>query len=250
MALRGAFRTSVVINEEVSRSTELHDQSFKAVSILPPPLCNSSKAQSQLTSHVPPSKCSSTSAGSVRASRRMLSDPMCVSRLDTRHRFRSCRTPLVLSPSGPKPQARDRAPSLQHTGRLRDRASFFFPLEFAFAIHGLSAMSLPEADPPSGTSSLKKTITRGHSCMTCSARKVRCDGQRPCATCTKSAVPCSSKPTQPARAKAANAAKRARDRGNVSSTIEHTPDLDKQQSSVAEHINDQGHSHYVEKCSP
>ncbi|THZ71272.1 hypothetical protein D6C85_05404 [Aureobasidium pullulans] len=196
-------------------------------------------------------------------------DPMCVSRLDTRHRFRSCRTPLVPSPSGPKPQARDRAPSLQHTGRrlafvlfsisnfktseafqVRDRASFFFPLEFAFAIHGLSAMSLPEAHPPSGTSSLKKTITRGHSCMTCSARKVRCDGQRPCATCTKSAVPCSSKPTQPARAKAANAAKRARDRGNVSSTIEHTPDLDKQQSSVAEHINDQGHSHYVEKCSP
>lgn len=134
--------------------------------------------------------------------------------------------------------------------QVRDRASFFFPLEFAFAIHGLSAMSLPEAHPPSGTSSLKKTITRGHSCMTCSARKVRCDGQSPCATCTKSAVPCSSKPSQPARAKAANAAKRARDRGNVSSTIEHTPDLDKQQSSVAEHINDQGHSHYVEKCSP
>lgn len=134
--------------------------------------------------------------------------------------------------------------------QVRDRASFSFPFEFAFAIHSLSAMSLPEADPPSGTSSPKKTITRGHSCMTCSARKVRCDGRRPCATCTKSAIPCSSKPIQPARAKAANAAKRARDRGNVPSIIEHTPDLDKQQSSVAEHINDQGHSHYVEKCLP
>ncbi|TIA05342.1 hypothetical protein D6C82_00268 [Aureobasidium pullulans] len=245
--------------------SELHDQSFKAVSILPPPLCNFSKARSQLTSH------SHLPHARVHLREAFVHLDIC---LVTRCVYRDW-TRATGSGAAGRPSCqvlRDRSLKLatepppcntlaavllsffsqsqsvksSEAFQVRDRASFFFPLEFAFAIHGLSAMSLPEADPPSGTSSLKKTITRGHSCMTCSARKVRCDGQRPCATCTKSAVPCSSKPTQPARAKAANAAKRARDRGNVSSTIEHTPDLDKQQSSVAEHINDQGHSHYVE----
>jgi hypothetical protein len=28
-------------------------------------------------------------------------------------------------------------------------------------------------------------LTRGHSCMACNQRKVKCDGKRPCSTCVK-----------------------------------------------------------------
>ena len=33
-------------------------------------------------------------------------------------------------------------------------------------------------------------ITRGHSCVPCQQRKVRCDGNRPCAACIKSGGDC------------------------------------------------------------
>ena len=33
-------------------------------------------------------------------------------------------------------------------------------------------------------------ITRGHSCLSCQQRKVRCDGRRPCSSCTKSGGEC------------------------------------------------------------
>src|SRR5436305_891065 len=36
-------------------------------------------------------------------------------------------------------------------------------------------------------------ITRGHSCVLCYQRKVKCNGQRPCSTCRKSQVECISK---------------------------------------------------------
>jgi Fungal Zn(2)-Cys(6) binuclear cluster domain len=35
-------------------------------------------------------------------------------------------------------------------------------------------------------------ITRGHSCVPCQRRKVRCDGNRPCAACVKSGGECTS----------------------------------------------------------
>lgn len=38
------------------------------------------------------------------------------------------------------------------------------------------AMSSPETQP---------TITRGHACITCSQRKVKCDGKRPCSSCVR-----------------------------------------------------------------
>jgi Fungal Zn(2)-Cys(6) binuclear cluster domain len=39
-------------------------------------------------------------------------------------------------------------------------------------------------------SGLPNKITRGHSCLSCQQRKVRCDGQRPCSTCTKTGDAC------------------------------------------------------------
>ncbi|RJE18774.1 Transcription factor [Aspergillus sclerotialis] len=33
-------------------------------------------------------------------------------------------------------------------------------------------------------------ITRGHSCLFCRQKKVRCDGQRPCSTCVRNGEQC------------------------------------------------------------
>jgi hypothetical protein len=40
-------------------------------------------------------------------------------------------------------------------------------------------------------------ITRGHSCILCQQRKVRCDQQKPCANCVKAQVDCKVIPPQP-----------------------------------------------------
>jgi hypothetical protein len=46
-------------------------------------------------------------------------------------------------------------------------------------------------------------ITRGHSCVLCFQRKVKCDGQRPCSTCIKARIECITKaPTLPRRRRA------------------------------------------------
>ncbi|RDW85406.1 hypothetical protein BP5796_03731 [Coleophoma crateriformis] len=56
------------------------------------------------------------------------------------------------------------------------------------------------ATTPSSTPANK--ITRGHSCLVCQQRKVKCDGQRPCLTCSKNGVDCVTKPpAQPRRRK-------------------------------------------------
>ena len=58
-----------------------------------------------------------------------------------------------------------------------------------------------EPSPPSAAK-----ITRGHSCVLCYQRKVKCDGQRPCSTCAKNQIECISKvpivPRRKARAPA------------------------------------------------
>ena len=86
----------------------------------------------------------------------------------------------------------------------------------------------------------KKTITRGHSCVACALRKVRCDGQRPCSTCRKSDAQCISKPVQPARSR------RAKERGSSANNTPSSSNII--EPTVAEHVNERGHSHYVEKC--
>ncbi|KAK5988371.1 Aurofusarin cluster transcription factor aurR2 [Cladobotryum mycophilum] len=45
-------------------------------------------------------------------------------------------------------------------------------------------MSTPQDRPRSSAGQVK--LTRGHSCVACHQRKVKCDGKRPCSTCVKS----------------------------------------------------------------
>jgi len=100
------------------------------------------------------------------------------------------------------------------------------------------AQEMPSSRP-------KKTITRGHSCVACALRKVRCDGQRPCSTCRKSDAQCISKPVQPARSR------RAKEARGSNVVLNSTPSSSNIiEPSVAEHVNERGHSHYVEKCLP
>ncbi len=42
-------------------------------------------------------------------------------------------------------------------------------------------------------------LTRGHSCVLCQQRKVRCDKSKPCANCVKAQVECLVVPPQPPR---------------------------------------------------
>jgi hypothetical protein len=42
-------------------------------------------------------------------------------------------------------------------------------------------------------------LTRGHSCVLCQQRKVRCDKQKPCANCVKAKAECKVIPPQPPR---------------------------------------------------
>lgn len=42
-------------------------------------------------------------------------------------------------------------------------------------------------------------LTRGHSCVLCQQRKVRCDKNKPCANCVKAGVECRVVPPQPPR---------------------------------------------------
>ncbi|CAD0082355.1 unnamed protein product, partial [Aureobasidium vineae] len=77
----------------------------------------------------------------------------------------------------------------------------------------------------------KKAVTRGHSCVACAHRKVRCDGQRPCSTCRKSDTPCLSKPVQSARAR------RARTTRDSTATLTTTPSSSNfVETTVSEHL--------------
>jgi len=46
------------------------------------------------------------------------------------------------------------------------------------------------------------TLTRGHSCVLCQQRKIRCDRQKPCANCVKAQVECRVVPSQAPRRRA------------------------------------------------
>jgi hypothetical protein len=53
----------------------------------------------------------------------------------------------------------------------------------------MSAVSKPEprALP---AAAVNRRLTRGHSCVVCQQRKIRCDGQRACGNCVKSRAEC------------------------------------------------------------
>ena len=60
-------------------------------------------------------------------------------------------------------------------------------------------LATPSRTPESIAASATK-ITRGHSCILCQQRKVKCDRQKPCSNCTKARVECvASTPTHPRR---------------------------------------------------
>jgi hypothetical protein len=65
---------------------------------------------------------------------------------------------------------------------------------------------LPDPPPPPPSpprlpvpESAVMKLTRGHSCVLCQQRKVRCDKQKPCANCVKAQVECRVVPPQPPR---------------------------------------------------
>ncbi|KXX75139.1 Cutinase transcription factor 1 beta [Madurella mycetomatis] len=58
--------------------------------------------------------------------------------------------------------------------------------------------SPPRVPAPAPEPSVVK-LTRGHSCVLCQQRKVRCDKQKPCANCVKAQVECRVVPPQPPR---------------------------------------------------
>lgn len=58
---------------------------------------------------------------------------------------------------------------------------------------------LPVPGPGPGLEPSVMKLTRGHSCVLCQQRKVRCDKQKPCANCIKANVECRVVPPQPPR---------------------------------------------------
>ncbi|KAH8809020.1 hypothetical protein F5884DRAFT_390978 [Xylogone sp. PMI_703] len=71
----------------------------------------------------------------------------------------------------------------------------------------MSAGSPSNTESPSQplTPSYAPPLTRGHSCLSCQKRKVRCNGQRPCSACIKSGRECVSKGPTSARERKARA---------------------------------------------
>lgn len=59
----------------------------------------------------------------------------------------------------------------------------------------------PAVPPPPfyGDPASVMKLTRGHSCVLCQQRKVRCDKQKPCANCVKAGAECKVIPPQPPR---------------------------------------------------
>lgn len=64
----------------------------------------------------------------------------------------------------------------------------------------------PQNVPSSDANVLK--VTRGHSCILCQSRKVRCDKSKPCSNCIKAGVECRVIPPQPPRRRKKRVAER------------------------------------------
>lgn len=67
----------------------------------------------------------------------------------------------------------------------------------SFASSGHAPLPVPVPVSVSHEPSIK--LTRGHSCVLCQQRKVRCDKNKPCANCVKAGVDCKVVPPQPPR---------------------------------------------------
>ena len=71
-----------------------------------------------------------------------------------------------------------------------------------FSNRGPASLPIPSTEPAS-----TPKITRGHSCVLCFQRKVKCDGQRPCSTCIKSRADCITKASSGPRRRRAQVSK-------------------------------------------
>ncbi|KAK8105714.1 Aurofusarin cluster transcription factor aurR2 [Apiospora kogelbergensis] len=59
--------------------------------------------------------------------------------------------------------------------------------------------SAPQQNQPISDMTAAMKVTRGHSCILCQQRKVRCDKSKPCSNCVKAGVECRVVPPQPPR---------------------------------------------------
>lgn len=57
----------------------------------------------------------------------------------------------------------------------------------------------PQQTQPISDMTAAMKVTRGHSCILCQQRKVRCDKSKPCSNCVKAGVECRVVPPQPPR---------------------------------------------------
>ncbi|KAK8090564.1 Aurofusarin cluster transcription factor aurR2 [Apiospora phragmitis] len=62
-----------------------------------------------------------------------------------------------------------------------------------------SGPSAPQQSQPISDMTAAMKVTRGHSCILCQQRKVRCDKSKPCSNCVKAGVECRVVPPQPPR---------------------------------------------------
>ncbi|KAK8080145.1 hypothetical protein PG997_007963 [Apiospora hydei] len=62
-----------------------------------------------------------------------------------------------------------------------------------------SGPSAPQQAQPISDMNAAMKVTRGHSCILCQQRKVRCDKSKPCSNCVKAGVECRVVPPQPPR---------------------------------------------------
>lgn len=75
-------------------------------------------------------------------------------------------------------------------------------LELTLTMAAPPAADVPSFASPSHVAVSHETsikLTRGHSCVLCQQRKVRCDKNKPCANCVKAGVECKVVPPQPPR---------------------------------------------------
>ncbi len=71
-----------------------------------------------------------------------------------------------------------------------------------FIMETQSQTQAPQPQPKRANTPDENKITRGHSCILCQQRKVKCDKQKPCSNCIKARAECvPSAPAQPRRRK-------------------------------------------------
>ncbi|EFX03967.1 c6 zinc finger domain containing protein [Grosmannia clavigera kw1407] len=98
------------------------------------------------------------------------------------------------SASGPPPASQAAAPPPQQRQQQLQP-----PAMSISSMTGGQGTGLPILSSALAADALAMKLTRGHSCVLCQQRKVRCDKNKPCANCVKAQVECRVVPPQPPR---------------------------------------------------